>query len=407
MTSFRGVRRRTIPFLMATAVAPMAIAMTEPAAAQTGNGSAAQTLPGLDNFSLPPSQPTPTPSPTPAPVIAPLPTPTASPRPTPTPRVTPRAIPTPTPTPRVTATPTPRATASPTPAATPTAIAVPTPTPTPTPIPTPTPTATPTPVEAATPSPAATTVPTIAPDSGSDYGWLIGLAVVLGLGGAGAWWWRRRRADAADEPVTPTAPAPIPKPQPFRPRTPAASPATPPAPVPAPISAPVGDRGRLSLSLHPRRAGLNLLSATVEAELVVRNDGSAPAQAIRIGAALIGATPGQGDEIAPVFDQPVVRPATPPFALGPGEERRIRLVVAQARADIVPLTAGGRTLFVPVVAVNALYDAGAGIAGQSARGFAVGVERVDSAKLAPFWLDQPARMHEQLGVRPYGAGVER
>ncbi len=399
MTSFRGVRRRTIPFLMATAIAPLAIAMTEPAAAQTGNGTAAQTLPGLDNFSLPPSQPTPTPSPTPAPVIAPLPTPTASPRPTPTPRVTPRAAPTPTP--RVTANPTPRATASPTPAATPAAIAVPTP------IPTPTSTASPTPVEAATPSPAATTVPTIAPDSGSDYGWLIGLAVVLGLGGAGAWWWRRRRADAADEPITPAAPAPIPKPQPVRPRTPAASPATPPTPAPAPPSAPVGDRGRLSLSLHPRRAGLNLLSATVEAELVVRNDGSAPAQAIRIGAALIGATPGQGDEIAPVFDQPVVRPATPPFALGPGEERRIRLVVAQARADIVPLTAGGRTLFVPVVAVNALYDAGAGIAGQSARGFAVGVERVDSAKLAPFWLDQPARMHEQLAVRPYGAGVER
>lgn len=401
MTSFRGVRRRTIPFLMATAVAPMAIAMTEPAAAQTGNGTAAQTLPGLDNFSLPPSQPTPTPSPTPAPVIAPLPTPTASPRATPTPRVTPRA--TPTPTPRVTAIPTPRATASPTPAATPTAIAVPTPTPTATA----TSTASPPPVEAATPSPAATTVPATAPNSESDYGWLIGLAVVLGLGGAGAWWWRRRRADAADEPVAAVAPAPIPKPQPVRPRAPAASPATPPAPVPAPISAPVGDRGRLSLSLHPRRAGLNLLSATVEAELVVRNDGSAPAQAIRIGAALIGATPGQGDEIAPVFDQPVVRPATPPFALGPGEERRIRLVVAQARADIVPLTAGGRTLFVPVVAVNALYDAGAGIAGQSARGFAVGVERVDSAKLAPFWLDQPARMHEQLGVRPYGAGVER
>lgn len=401
MTSFRGVRRRTIPFLMATAVAPMAIVTIAPAAAQTGNGTAAQTLPGLDNFSLPPSQPTPTPSPTPAPVIAPLPTPTASPRATPTPRVTPRA--TPTPTPRVTATPTPRATASPTPAATPTAIAVPTPIPTPTP----TSTASPTPVEAATPSPAATTVPATAPDSGSDYGWLIGLAVVLGLGGAGAWWWRRRRADAADEPVAAVAPAPIPKPQPVRPRTPAASPATPAAPAPAPPSAPVGDRGRLSLSLHPRRAGLNLLSATVEAELVVRNDGSAPAQAIRIGAALIGATPGQGDEIAPVFDQPVVRPATPPFALGPGEERRIRLVVAQARADIVPLTAGGRTLFVPVVAVNALYDAGAGIAGQSARGFAVGVERVDSAKLAPFWLDQPARMHEQLAVRPYGAGVER
>jgi hypothetical protein len=180
--------------------------------------------------------------------------------------------------------------------------------------------------------------------------------------------------------------------------------ATPTPPAQTPVSS---DRARLSLALHPRRAGLNLLSATVEAELVVRNDGAVPASAIRIGATLIGATPGQGDDIAPVFTQPVGRPAAPPFALAPGEERRLRLVVAQPRAEIVSLTAGGRTLFVPVVAINALYEAAPGVEGQSGRGFAVGVERVDSAKLAPFWLDQPARMHEQLAVRPYGAGVDR
>lgn len=171
--------------------------------------------------------------------------------------------------------------------------------------------------------------------------------------------------------------------------------------------APAATRGRITLDLAPRRAGLNLLSATVEAELIVRNEGDTPASAIRIGATLIGATAGQGSDLGPVFAQPVGRPATPPFALSPGEERRVRLVVALSRAEIPPLNAGGRAMFVPVVAVNARYDAGTGLEGQSARAFAVGVERVDSAKLAPFWLDQPARMHEQLGARPYGTAMER
>ncbi len=66
MIPLRVLRRRMIPLLMASAAA-------SPAVAQTGNGAAPQTLPGLDNYSLPSSQPTPTPAPTP--VIAPLPTP--------------------------------------------------------------------------------------------------------------------------------------------------------------------------------------------------------------------------------------------------------------------------------------------------------------------------------------------
>jgi len=171
--------------------------------------------------------------------------------------------------------------------------------------------------------------------------------------------------------------------------------------------APILDRARLSIALRPRRAGLNLLSATVEAELTVRNDGAAAAGGIRIGAALVGASPGQGGDVGALFAQPVGRPAAPPFALAPGEERRVRLVVALPRAEIQPIEAGGRSMFVPVVAVNVVYEAADGAQGQSARAFALGVERVDSAKLAPFWLDQPARMHEQLGVRDYGAAIER
>lgn len=172
-----------------------------------------------------------------------------------------------------------------------------------------------------------------------------------------------------------------------------------PTPLPA-------ERATLDLSLLPRRAGLNLISATVEAELIVRNTGQAPATAIRIGAALTGATPGQGGEVASLFAQPIGRPATPPFALAPGEERRVRIVAALPRAEMQPLEAGGRALIVPVVAINALYDSG-GTDGQTAQAFAIGIERVDSAKLAPFWLDQPARMYDGLGIRPYGAAIAR
>ena len=173
---------------------------------------------------------------------------------------------------------------------------------------------------------------------------------------------------------------------------------------PAPVIA--SERAQVTMALYPRRAGLNLLSATVEAELLVRNEGIAPAAAIRVGALLMGAASGPPGDVSSWFAQPIGRPVTPPFGLAPGEERRVRLVVALARAEIPPLQAGGRAMFVPVVAVNVLYDAG-GMPGQIAQAFAVGVERVDSAKLAPLWLDQPARMFDAIGSRPYAAGVVR
>lgn len=348
------------------------------AAAQTSGGTPPQTIPGLDGFSLPSSQPTPTPVPSPEPTPATPPTPAATPapRPTPTPtaRATPRAEVRPTPTP----TPTSTATASPAPRATPT------PAPSATPILAPAPVASPT----ATPVPAA-----VAPESGDGWPlWPIG-GVVLAAA-AGVWWYRARRR------VTLPLLAPAIEPDPVDPPP---TPAPAPAPAPAPVAA---ERARLALALQPRRAGLNLLSATVEGELLVRNDGVVPATGIRIGAALIGASAGPPGDVAALFAQPVARPVTPAFALAPGEERRVRIVVALPRADIRPLDAGGRAMFVPVVAVNALYDAGGGD-GQAAQAFAVGVERVDSAKLAPLWLDQPARMYDALGTRPYAAAIAR
>ncbi|WP_245640855.1 hypothetical protein [Sphingomonas taxi] len=383
MNMKRGARLSAVALLVAGAAAA-------PGVAQTSNTTAPQTIPGLDNFSLTPSQqtpipqPTPAPQPSPAPVVTPTPRATATlaarptPRPTATP--TPRATPTPTPTPAPTATP---VTAAPTPAAEPSPIA----------------TSAPTPVPVVTPSAAAVDAAT--PSSESATGWWLGGAALLAIVAAAGWWLLRRRASERPAEVAVAEPTP-------RPRPPAPVPApAPAAPQPAMLAPePPVDRARLTLALHPRRAGLNLLSATVEAELEVRNIGTVPATAVRVGVALTGAGPGQEGDVAAVFAAPVGRTAVPPFVLAPGEMRRVRIVAALPRTEIRPLEAGGRAMFVPVVAVNLLYDAG-GSEGQSAAAFAVGVERVDSAKLVPFWFDQPARMYDALGVRPYAVAVER
>ncbi|MES2421291.1 MAG: hypothetical protein V4595_08315 [Pseudomonadota bacterium] len=172
---------------------------------------------------------------------------------------------------------------------------------------------------------------------------------------------------------------------------------------PPPAAAP---RARVTCDLRPLRAGLNFLSATVECELVVTNTGTAPAQAIRTGVALLTAHAGQDTDLARFNAAPIGRPATPPFALAPGESRTIRTVVAIARDAIQTMTAANRPMFVPVVATNILY-ATAGDDAQTARAWVVGIERVDSAKLAPFWLDAPARMFTTVAARPHAATFDR
>ncbi|MES3099148.1 hypothetical protein [Sphingomonas faeni] len=167
-----------------------------------------------------------------------------------------------------------------------------------------------------------------------------------------------------------------------------------------PPSPPAAPRARVICDLRPLRAGLNLLSATVECELVVTNTGTAPAEAIRTGVTLLTAHAGQDTDLARFNAAPIGRPATPPFGLAPGESRTIRTVVAVARDAIQTMTAANRPMFVPVVATNILY-ATAGDDAQTARAWVVGIERVDSAKLAPFWLDAPARMYSSVAARAH------
>ena len=165
-------------------------------------------------------------------------------------------------------------------------------------------------------------------------------------------------------------------------------------------------RARLALAFRPLRAGLNLLSATSENEIVITNTGDAAAEDIRVLTRLVSAHAGQDAELAALYAAPIGRPTVPAFSLRPGEQRVLTSVAALPRDAIRSLSAAGRPMFVPIVAVNLTY-ATADLVGQLAQAFAIGVERVDSAKLAPFWLDAPPRTFDQVAARPHAAALER
>ena len=321
--------------------------------------------------------PTPVPTPTPA---APLPVPAAPvivlPAATPSPVATVSApIPhtTATPTPRPSATPTSRASASPSPSPTPSpSIAAPVAAAPISPVPEATVVSTPVPAPILAPPPADATRywPTAL---------ITGLAVSLAL----SWGLLRRRSirevGSSDAYVQEPVAAPVPSTDP---------------------------RARLAMTLRPMRAGLNLLTATSENEIVVTNVGDGPAANIRMAVTLISAHADHDAELAALYDAPIGRSAVPPFTLEAGEQRVVTTVAALLRDAIKPLTAAGRPMFVPIVAVNMTYAA-AGSDARLAQAFAVGVERVDSSKLAPFWLDVPPRSYDQVAARVHGAALER
>jgi len=136
-------------------------------------------------------------------------------------------------------------------------------------------------------------------------------------------------------------------------------------------------------------------------EVTVHNTGTAPAERVQVEASLIGAHVEQDAELRAIYTGQLGRLATPPFALAAGEERRVTVVAVLPLDAIRPVQAAGRPMFVPVVAITGAFnDAGKGR--RAGRAFAVGIERVDSAKLAPIWLDGPPRMHDQVAARPHG-----
>lgn len=224
------------------------------------------------------------------------------------------------------------------------------------------------------------------------------IVALLGLVGLG-WWWRNRpvreraerRRDTQHEvfalgtdPVAELPPVPV------------SAPAPPPA---ATAPRPAAERATLELELAPKRAGTNLLSASVEYSLTLRNTGALPASGVRLDIRLLSAGPEQDAILDLLFAQPIAQPITPPFDLPPAGTLTLEGMVMHPKETLTLLDVPGRALFVPVLAANVRY-AWDGGEGRTASSWVVGMVRGEGARLQPFRRDG-ARMFETVAVLDY------
>jgi hypothetical protein len=250
------------------------------------------------------------------------------------------------------------------------------------------------PPESASAGPVAAAPVNVEPESPSRvpiFPWII---AALALAGAAAWFFLRQRRresfagvrndeDLFDLP--PPAPAAAP-PQSLRP-----------APV---ASGVVSTRLRpwLEIELRPDRAVVDEEKAAVAFELSVYNSGSVPARDVILEATLFNAGAMQDRQIQLFFDNPVGK-GDPIPVIAPMNRVTVNTTVFLARDQVRPIEIEGRALFVPMIAVNALYSS-AGSKAQTSASFLVGKETTGE-KLAPFRVDLGPRIFRGLAAREH------
>lgn len=244
------------------------------------------------------------------------------------------------------------------------------------------------------------------------------LAALALVGGALFLLWRRRQQAAyAGGPgfdlFVPPEPAPAPPPRPAPvppPRAAAPAPAPRPEPAPAPpsknpSSGIVASRLRPSLEIgvQPLRCIVEGERVTVEFEIELFNSGTAPARAVLAEASLFNAGANQDQELGRFFANPV------------GEGERIDAIPAMRRMNFVSrVTAtrdaiqeyelGGRKVFVPVLAFNALYTSN-GAQAQTSAAYLIGRD-TGGDKLGPLSLERGPREIAKLAARPLPAALQ-
>ncbi|MEO5641424.1 MAG: hypothetical protein ABIQ98_06625 [Sphingomicrobium sp.] len=273
-------------------------------------------------------------------------------------------------------------------------------------------------------------------DSGLLLPWL--LALLLIAGGGLLFAFRGRFRAVAPEPVPAGAPFAFPPELPPR----SFPPAPPSTPLQAPVSggitvkrpdafAPRADpvppraapakamgivstklRPWLEIDFEPSQAVIDPGQASVQFDVVVTNSGSAPARQVLVEACMVNAGPEQDAELRRFFEAPIGTgdriAAIPPLgkiAL----KSAVSLPLDQVRAYEV----GGRKLFVPLVAFNALYEWG-NSGGQSSAAFILGRstsagdgEGEGDGRMAPLRLDLGPRAFRGLEGRRHPLGMRR
>jgi hypothetical protein len=172
------------------------------------------------------------------------------------------------------------------------------------------------------------------------------------------------------------------------------------APVPAPAPAAENDRPWIELDFAPETAAATDRDAQVQYRLAIRNAGNSPARNVRIEARMFNIDAEQKQEIAAFFAAPVNGAILPPRTIPEAGAIEHRGVVAMPREEMRAIMVEGRSLFIPVVAFNVLYEWGDGHTGQTALSYVVGRE-IGSAseKMGPFRLDLGPRLYRSVGQR--------
>lgn len=162
----------------------------------------------------------------------------------------------------------------------------------------------------------------------------------------------------------------------------------------------------LELELKAERLSSTDSESLVQFELEITNSGQAPARNLRIDVKMFNAGEQQDQEIGAFF-KTAGRESTKCNLPGirAGQTGAIRGEVAMARADMRAVVLDNRYLFIPVIAVNALYDYGDGRTGQTSKSYVVGRELEQSGekteKMGAFRVDQGPRIWRTVGQRQH------
>ncbi|MES2136397.1 MAG: hypothetical protein V4502_04975 [Pseudomonadota bacterium] len=228
--------------------------------------------------------------------------------------------------------------------------------------------------------------------------WLLA-AAALGAAGAFLFLRNRSRQAFAGGPEIDSYVAPEPAPTPPQPAP------TPPQPAsPPPIAGLVSTRLRpwIEVGFQPLQCTVDDDKVTVDFELELFNSGSGPARAVLAEASLFNAGSDQDQVIGAFFANPVGA-GERIVAIQPLKRVTVRHQLVVERSQVRAYALAGHTVFVPVLAFNALYRWGGG-AGQTSVAYLLGRD-TKSDKLGPFRLDLGARSFRAISGRPLPLGV--
>lgn len=154
----------------------------------------------------------------------------------------------------------------------------------------------------------------------------------------------------------------------------------------------------------PVACRLNEAQVDVDFEVQLTNSGAAPARDILVEARLFNAGPTQEQEIGAFMTQPVGQ-GDRVEVIHPLQRLNLRMTLTVPRAGLQTFDLGGRDVFVPLIAFNALYRWSGG-EGQTSASALLGRD-TGAEKLAPLRADTGPRAFGGLGTRPLPTGLRK